>query len=107
MARQRWVEFMISTKLTDTIRRIFEEENRRIVFWNDGDGEFEDGIESLDLPGIKILHLGKTGAWETKVLLELEDTTGKYIVYAPFPEPTTGDDWLMDIRLYSRTVRAD
>jgi len=98
---------MISTKLTDNIRRIFEEENRRIVFWNDGDREFEDGIESLDLPGIQILHLGKTGALETKVLLELEDTTGKYLVYAPFPEPTTGDDWLMDIRLYSRTFRAD
>jgi len=98
---------MISAKLIDNIRRIFEEENRRIVFWNDGDREFEDGIESLDLPGIQILHLGKTGALETKVLLELEDTTGKYLVYAPFPEPTTGDDWLMDIRLYSRTFRAD
>ena len=45
---------MISTKLTDNIRRIFEEENRRIVFWNDGDRVFEDGIEPLDLPGIQI-----------------------------------------------------
>ena len=28
---------MILTNSIDAIRRIFEEENRRIVFWNDGD----------------------------------------------------------------------
>lgn len=98
---------MISTKLTDNLLRIFEDEKQRIVFWNDGNKEFEEGIASLNLPGIQIVHLGKTGPLEIKVHLELEDTTGKYLIYAPFPEPMTEDDWLMDIRLYSRTFRAD
>jgi len=30
---------MITSKLTDNLIRIFKEENRRIVFWNDADGE--------------------------------------------------------------------
>lgn len=98
---------MISKKLADNIRRIFEEEKYRIVFWNDGDREFEDDLDKLVLPGVTLLHLGKTGSLATKVLLELEDTNGKYLVYAPFPDPATEDDWLADIRLYSRTFRAD
>ena len=98
---------MISPKLTENIRRIFEEENRRIVFWNDADGEFEDALDKLDLPGVSLLHLGKTGPLAAKVLLEIEDTTGKYLVYSPCPEPATEDDWLADIRLYSRPFRAD
>src|SRR3989304_3482054 len=37
----------------------------------------------------------------------LEDPSGKYLIYAPFPEPHIDDDWLIDMRLYSRTFRAD
>ena len=98
---------MITPKLTDNLIRIFQEEKSRIVFWNDADREFEDTIEKLDLTGVTLLHLGKTGLLKTKVILELEDPSGKYLLYATYPEPATKDDWLADIRLYSRTFRAD
>lgn len=44
---------MISTKLTENIRRIFEEENWRIVFWNDTEdfiasGSFSRGRDSIN-----------------------------------------------------------
>jgi uncharacterized protein (TIGR02687 family) len=98
---------MISMKLTENIRRIFEEENWRIVFWNDADREFEEALDKLDLPGVSLLHLGKTGPLAAKVLLEIEDPTSRYLVYSPCPEPATQDDWLADIRYYSRPFRAD
>jgi hypothetical protein len=32
---------------------------------------------------------------------------GRYLIYAPTPEPDYDDYWLLDIRLYSHTFRAD
>ncbi|MEI6784166.1 MAG: hypothetical protein WCQ21_25010 [Verrucomicrobiota bacterium] len=42
-----------------------------------------------------------------KIRVEREDPTGRYLIYAPTPEPDYDDDWLLDIRLYSHTFRAD
>ncbi|MFZ2949676.1 MAG: hypothetical protein WA003_09355 [Desulfuromonadaceae bacterium] len=99
---------MISYQITDRLRHIFTEEGQRLVFWNDGNREFEDSLDALALPDVRILRLDKTGPLEVKTLLELEDPSGsKYLIYAPFPEPRIDDDWLIDMRLYSRTFRVD
>lgn len=98
---------MTESQLTSTLRRLYTEENNRIVFWYDADREFEDGLVGLKLDGVKIVRLDEMGALELKILLELRDTTGKYLIYAPFPEPNQENDWLLDIRLYSRTFHAD
>lgn len=98
---------MISLQLLESLRRIFEQEGQRIVFWYDADREFEDGLTELNLNGVRVIRLDQIGAMELKVLLELEDLGGKYLIYAPFPEPPTEHDWFIDIRLYSRVFRAD
>ncbi|MFT6909629.1 MAG: hypothetical protein ACJAS1_006352, partial [Oleiphilaceae bacterium] len=38
---------------------------------------------------------------------ELEDTQGKYLLYFPSQEPEVQKDWLLDIKLYSRSFYAD
>ena len=99
---------MTTPQLSTTLQRIYSEEGCRIVFWYDPDREFEDGLNDLPLDNVTILRPDKISPLEIKVLLELEDTTGKYLIYSPFGEPARAeDDWLMDIRLYSRTFRAD
>ena len=98
---------MSKHQLTDTLQKIFKNENQRIVFWYDADREFEEGLFDLKLDGVTVIHLDEIGALEIKVLLELQDTAGKYLLYAPFAEPDVKDDWLLDIRLYSRTFHAD
>lgn len=98
---------MSKHQLTDTLQKIFHDENQRIVFWYDADKEFEDGLSDLNLDGVKVVFLNQTGALEVKILLEMQDTVGKYLLYAPFAEPDVKDDWLLDIRLYSRTFHAD
>jgi len=80
---------MISLQLLESLRRIFEQEDQRIVFWYDGDREFEDDIVELKLDGVRVIRLDQIGAMELKVLLELEDLSGKHLIYAPFPEPAT------------------
>jgi uncharacterized protein (TIGR02687 family) len=94
-------------QIKDTLNRIFSEKNKRIIFWYDGEKEFEEILPSLQLDGVSILRLDEHGALELKIKLESEDTTGKYILYAPYHETPPEKDWLVDIRLYSYTFHAD
>jgi len=45
--------------------------------------------------------------FEAKIRMEREDPERRYLVYAPSEEPDYESDWLLDIRLYSRSFRAD
>lgn len=94
-------------KITDALQRIFHEEGNRIVFWYDATREFEDAVPHIKLEDVKVLRVDRIGALELKIKLEIEDTAGKYLIYAPFPEPTEKDNWLLDIQLYSRQFHAD
>ncbi len=53
------------------------------------------------------LRLDEVGALEVKIRLEREEPTAKFLLYSPTEEPDYEDDWLLDIRLYSRSFRAD
>jgi uncharacterized protein (TIGR02687 family) len=99
-------------QITTALDRIFNEEERRIVFWHDPEHEFLDFIDantSLQFgdTAVWVLRLDKTGSLATKMRLEREDPTGRYLLYAPTEEPDYESDWLLDIRLYSRSFRAD
>src|SRR5712692_10285242 len=100
-------------QVAESLRRIFHEEQQRsgakraIVFWYDEKTDFENELDALDLSGVNVLRLDQIGTLELKIRLELKDTEGSYLLYAPFAEPKVEDDWLLDIKLYSRTFRAD
>jgi uncharacterized protein (TIGR02687 family) len=89
------------------LERLFNEEGQRIVFWNDPEKEFQNVLPFIMLDGVTTLRLDEVGALETKIRLEREEPTGKFLLYAPAEEPDYEDDWLLDIRLYSRSFRAD
>ena len=89
------------------LERLFNEEGQRIVFWNDPDQEFFMTVPLLELDGVTTLRLDEVGALEAKIRLEREEPNGKFLLYAPSEEPDYEDDWLLDIRLYSRSFRAD
>lgn len=81
---------------------------RRIVFWHDEDGEFADGVDELDLPGVSIVKLTGSNNFAVKKLLSADDLTGDYLVYDPLSyAKDQHDDWLLDIKLYSEDFRAD
>ena len=89
------------------LNRLFHEEGQRIVFWNDPDQEFFMTVPLLELDGVTTLRLDEVGALEAKIRLEREEPNSKFLLYAPTEEPDYEDDWLLDIRLYSRSFRAD
>src|SRR5215510_1415094 len=99
-------------QITTALDRIFNEEGKRIVFWHDPEREFLDFVDNrssslFDHTTVNIVRLDQASALETKIRLEREDPTGQYLLYAPTEEPDYENDWLLDIRLYSRSFRAD
>ena len=98
---------MDTEQISESLKRIYDEGQARIIFWNDPEQEFEESVKALELPGVTVIHQGETSALEIKKRLELDDSEGKYLVYAPANEPAPEEDWLLDIRLYSHTFRAD
>lgn len=98
---------MDTKQINDALDRIFHQEEARIVFWNDPEREFQNMLPFVLLEGVETIRLDQSGALETKVRLERDDPTGKYLLYSPTEEPDYDNDWLLDIRLYSRSFRAD
>ena len=98
---------MNTQQITDSLQNIFHTEGHPIVFWHDPDQEFTELFPELNLDGVETINLQDESMLELKVRLELEGSGTKYLLYAPTPEPEPDQDWLLDIRLYSRSFHAD
>ena len=94
-------------QITDALDQVFNDEQVRVVFWNDPGGEFVGSLPDIALEGVAVLKLDEIGALEAKVRIEQDDPAGRYLLYSPAEEPDYEDDWLLDMRLYGRSFRAD
>lgn len=98
---------MDTKQISDALDRLFNEEEARIVFWNDPDKSFRMCCHlccskaSRHSGWITWVH------WKRKSDLSKDDPTGKYLLYAATEEPDYENDWSLDIRLYSRSFLAD
>lgn len=99
---------MDSPQIENALARLFEEEGHRVVFWSDPACEFANTLPfTYVLDGVQALRLDQTGAFEAKIRIERDDPGGRYLLYAPTEEPDYETDWLLDVRLYSRSFLAD
>ncbi len=80
---------------------------RRIIFWQDPDGEFSDLVDELCLDEVKVLKLTGKNNFAAKQILSETDTDSNYLVYNPLSYSDVRDNWLLDIELYSEEFRAD
>ena len=79
---------------------------RRVILWNDEDGEFKEEVNDLSLSNAKVIVLEEGNLFLNKKLLSSEDLTSNYLVYNSIkvdPE----HDWFLDIKLFSEEYRAD
>ena len=80
---------------------------RRIVFWYDEDGEFQERLDEVTLNNAKLVALTGTNNFAVKKLLAVDDTTSNFLVYCPLSYEKPEDNWLLDIEMYSEEFRAD
>jgi len=79
---------------------------RRIIFWHDEDGEFEDKLDDIVINGVTIVRLTGNNTFAVKKLIH-DDRTSNLLIYNPLAIDNPDDDWLMDVKLYSEEFRAD
>lgn len=94
-------------QLSQGLKQAFFAEKHRIVFWYDPEQSFIEDFNLLELEEVSILNMTEQSVLDVKVKLELEEPDRKFLLYFPEPEPDITDDWLLDIKLYSRCFYAD
>ena len=94
---------MNSASISSTLNKIFSsgEPQDRIVFWNDDGGESQELLDELALDEVNTVRLDETSALQIKIKLELEDISGKYLIYSTSPPSAPEKDWLIGLRLHS------
>ncbi|MGN1154262.1 MAG: BREX-1 system phosphatase PglZ type A [Candidatus Gastranaerophilaceae bacterium] len=98
---------MEADKLQEHILKNYDSSKRQIVFWYGVDEENEQKLLSLDLGDIKIHKLTKNNNLLTKKLLEHDDLTSNYLVYADFEKSEPKENWFLDTLFYSREFSVD
>ena len=95
------------SEIQNSVRTIFAEKKKRIIFWYDGENEFEDTLSEIMLDDVRIVRLDKISHLALKIEIECDNPHQQYLLYSPTHEPPPEDDWLSDIRLYSYVFHAD
>jgi len=98
---------MTSDQITSALTKSFHQDGHRIVLWNDADKEFSDLVEDLVIPDVQIIDLDAESAFQIKKRVELDEPGGYFLLYSAKEPPAMEQDWLLDIRQYAYTFRAD
>lgn len=95
---------MSQQRLFDSLTTLFS--THLVVFWHDVEAEFASAVDSLQLDGVQLVRLDDMAALRVK--LDIEGAPDqRWLVYSVKPEPEPTKDWLLDVRMRSKSFRAD
>ena len=95
---------MSQQRLFDSLTSMFS--THAVVFWHDVEAEFASAVDGLQLDGVQLVRLDDTPALRVKLDIErLPDQ--HWLIYSAKPEPEPAKDWLLDVRMRSKSFRAD
>ena len=95
---------MSHQRISDSLSALFA--THPVVFWHDVDAEFSAAIDSLPPSGVQLVRLDETPALQIKIDIERAPAQ-RWLLYSNQPEPEPAQDWLLDVRLRSKSFRAD
>ena len=91
-------------RITDSLKDLFT--SHAIVFWHDSECEFLSTVDNLVLDNVEFVRLDETPALQIKIDVERQPNQ-HFLFYSTQPEPDPNRDWLLDIRLRSKSFKAD
>jgi len=95
-------------EIQDKLNTLLDGTERKIVFWYDDDAAYNEEVDQLQLAReSKVIKLTGSNNFATKLLLEHQDLTTNYLVYAPFARPEDKENSLLDIFYYSEHFYSD
>lgn len=98
------IQTNLETLLNDDRR--WPHDGRKIIFWYDIDGQFQDTFNELAIAQSTKIKLADN-PFSVKYQLLIENPNTHFLIYALYAEPAKEDNWLLDIQLYSLSFSAD
>jgi len=95
---------MSQQRLFDSLTTLFA--TYRVVFWHDLEAEFGSAVDGLQLDGVQLVRLDDSAALRVKLDIERAPDQ-RWLIYSAKPEPEPTKDWLLDVRMRSKSFRAD
>jgi len=95
---------MNNERITDSLKALFAIQS--VVFWHDVEAEFATVVDELKIDDVMLLRLDDVPALQAKIAIE-RGAGQQWLLYSTQPEPEPARDWLLDVRLRSKTFRAD
>ncbi len=95
---------MNNQRISDSLTALFS--SHAVVFWHDMEAEFASMVDGLQLAGVQLVRLDDTPAMRIKLDID-RSPDQRWLVYSTKPEPEPTKDWLLDVRLRSKSFRAD
>ncbi|HXK27031.1 MAG TPA: BREX-1 system phosphatase PglZ type A [Candidatus Binatia bacterium] len=95
---------MSQQRLLDSLTTLFT--THAVVFWHDVEAEFAAAVDSLQIDGVRLVRLDDTPSLMVKLNIE-RTPDQRWLLYSTKPEPEPTRDWLLDVRLRSKSFRAD
>lgn len=79
---------------------------KRVVFWQDVDGDYANDIESLGIDGVQVIRVAGDEFAIKYRILEIEPKA-KFLIYREGGAPAVLDNWLLDLELAYGVFTAD
>lgn len=95
---------MSQQRLFDSLTTLFA--TYPVVFWHDVEAEFGSTVDGLQLDGVQLVRLDDSAALRVKLDIE-KAPDQRWLIYSAKPEPEPTKDWLLDVRMRSKSFRAD
>ena len=95
---------MSNARISDSLSALFS--SHPIVFWHDVEAEFSGFVDTMAMDGVQLIRMDEQSNLRIKLLVEGAPDQ-RWLLYSNQPEPEPSKDWLLDMRLRSKTFRAD
>ena len=95
---------MTTPRIQDALTTLFND--NAVVFWHDVEAEFTSAVDGLQIDGVKVVRLDDTPALRVKLDIE-RSPQQRWLIYSAKAEPASAKDWLLDVRMRSKSFRAD
>ena len=91
-------------RLSESLTTLFT--THSVIFWHDVECEFTATVDDLRLENVQLVRLDDTPALRVKLDIECSPDQ-RWLIYSAKPEPEPTKDWLLDVRMRSKSFRAD
>lgn len=96
----------IQSELIRSFGQMDPSQGGAVIVWHDPEGEFEETLDELELPGIEVIREQENHAFELKCAMN-EDLAGRSILLYRKRSRVLEGDWLADIEMRAERFSAD